>query len=53
MPSPVVRSATENIVGAPQLLQVCQPLKLRRVYDFHSQWVQPKVSMHGVIEQLH
>ena len=50
---PVVRGSAEDIVGAPQLLQVCQPLELWGVYDLHSYGIQPEVAMHRVIEQLH
>jgi len=49
---PIVRCASEDIVCATQLLQVCQPLELWSVYDLHSYRVQPKVAMHRIIEQL-
>lgn len=48
----VVRSPGEHQVSPSQLLDVPQPLKLRRVYEPHQQRMQLNVAVDGVIEDL-
>ena len=47
-----MRSASENIVRAAQLFQVCQALKLWGVYYLQGHRVQPEVVVDWVIEEL-
>ncbi len=49
---PIVGSAPEDVVGAAQLLQVCQALELRRVYDLYAGRAQPEMVVDGVVEEL-
>ncbi len=49
----VVGRPGEHQVGSSQLLDVAQPLELRRVYEAQQQRVQLDVSVDGVVEHLH
>lgn len=47
-----MRGTSEDVVGAAQLLQVCQSLELRGVDYFDAGRAKPEVVVYGIIEEL-